>query len=338
MTATGPSTGSAPGVHARTDGGGREAMIEIEGLRKVYGQFEALRGISFTVHRGEILGFLGPNGAGKSTTMKIMTGLTPPTAGTARVAGHDILDEPMEVRKSIGFLPENPPLYTDMIVRDYLAFAAEIRGVPRSRRRAAVDAAVERCGLQEVDRRLVGNLSKGYRQRVGLAQAVIHDPRVLILDEPTVGLDPTQVIEIRGIVREIGRERTVILSSHILPEVQATCQRVVIINRGKIAAEGNIDELLTKSAKHLDVRFARPPADARSVQVDGVASVEPLDGGRFRIEPAAAPDARERLVRALAATPWGLIEVRPETTTLEEVFRDVVLHESQAPHEQEVSA
>ncbi len=330
MTATGPATGTAPGTHARTGADGREAMIEIAGLRKVYGQFEALRGISFTVHGGEILGFLGPNGAGKSTTMKIMTGLTPPTEGRARIAGHDILDEPMEVRKAIGYLPENPPLYTEMIVRDYLSFAAEIRGVPRARRRAAVDAAVERCGLQEVAKRLVGNLSKGYRQRVGLAQAVIHDPRVLILDEPTVGLDPTQVIEIRGIVRDIGRERTVILSSHILPEVQATCQRVVIINRGRIAAEGNLDDLLTKSGKRLEVRFARPPADARSVRVDGVAGAEALADGRFRLTPDDAPDARERLVRALAGTPWGLIEVRPETTTLEEVFREVVLHESHA--------
>lgn len=303
-------------------------MIEIEGLRKVYGQFEALRGITFSVGRGEILGFLGPNGAGKSTTMKIMTGLTPPTEGTARIAGHDILDEPMEVRRAIGFLPENPPLYPEMIVRDYLSFAAEIRGVPRARRASAVDAAIERCGLTEVARRLVGNMSKGYRQRIGLAQAVIHDPRVLILDEPTVGLDPTQVIEIRSIVRDIGRERTVILSSHILPEVQATCQRVVIINRGRLVAEGTMDALLeAQGGGRLVVAFARPPASADALRVDGVTGVEAEGDGRYRVEAAPGDEAREAIVRAYAALPFGLLEVRPETGTLEAVFREVVLHE-----------
>ena len=305
-------------------------MIEIENLRKLYGQFEALRRISFTVYRGDIVGFLGPNGAGKSTTMKVMTGLVPPSSGNVRVAGHDILDDPIEVRRAIGYLPENPPLYPEMIVEDYLRFAAEIRGVPRKRRKAAVEDAVERCGLQEVARRLVGNLSKGYRQRAGLAQAVIHEPRILILDEPTVGLDPTQVIEIRGIIRMLGKERTVILSSHILPEVQATCRRVVIINRGLLVADGEMEEILKTGGEHrVVIRLRRPPRDVGELAaLPGVESAEPLGEERFRcmLEPGA--ERREGFVQALARGPFGLYEVRSETMTLEEVFRDVVLEEA----------
>ncbi|MCU0253448.1 MAG: ABC transporter ATP-binding protein [Acidobacteria bacterium] len=310
----------------------RAPLIEIEGLRKLYGQHEAVKGISFTVYAGEILGFLGPNGAGKSTTMKIMTCLTPPTSGAVRIASHDVLLEPLEVKRSIGFLPENPPLYPEMVVQDYLSFAAEIRRVPRARRRAAVDAAIERCGLEEVRRRLVGNLSKGYRQRVGLAQAVIHEPRILILDEPTVGLDPTQVIEIRTIIRDIGQERTVILSSHILPEVQATCQRVVIINRGQIVAEGPMDELLHRhggGSWHFTLR--RPPADdGELAALPGMVRLFALGGGRYRAAVVPGDEARECMVRTLAAGPWGLVEFAPETTTLEEVFREVVLQEARS--------
>ncbi|MDQ7006898.1 MAG: ATP-binding cassette domain-containing protein [Acidobacteriota bacterium] len=327
-----PTTGGlgGEGAGAVSSRGGHVPMIEIDGLRKLYGQFEALRGISFTVYRGEVVGFLGPNGAGKSTTMKVMTGLVPPTAGTARVAGHDVLDDPIEVRRAIGFLPEHPPLYPEMIVRDYLSFTAEIRGIPRRRRQAAVDAAIELCGLQEVHRRLVGNLSKGYRQRTGLAQAVIHEPRILILDEPTVGLDPTQVVEIRGIIRDIGRERTVILSSHILPEVQATCERVVIINRGRLVADGRMDEILaTGGEKRVLVRLRRPPDDGKAIEaLDGVESVEDQGEGLFRLELEAGAERREAVVAALAASGWGLYEVRSETTSLEEVFRDVVLEEA----------
>jgi ABC-2 type transport system ATP-binding protein len=325
-------TTAAPAASSATGPSPREPMIEILDLYKLYGQHEAVGGISFEVHRGEILGFLGPNGAGKSTTMKVMTGLTPPTRGRVRIAGHDILEEPLEVRRAIGFLPEHPPLYPEMIVSDYLKFAAEIRGVPRHRRRAALDSAIERCGLGEVARRLVGNLSKGYRQRVGLAQAVIHDPRILILDEPTVGLDPTQIIEIRSIVRDIGRERTVILSSHILPEVQATCQRVVIIHRGKVVAQGPIDELLAAGGEgRLLVSLLRPPNDASELlQLPGVVAAAPAEEGRLRIDIEREPEVRETVVRALANGPWGLVEVRPERASLEEVFKDVVVRETSA--------
>lgn len=324
--------GSQEGQGARAGDPARPLMIEIEGLRKVYGQYEAVKGITFHVRQGEIVGFLGPNGAGKSTTMKIMTGLTPPTAGVVRMAGHDVLDNPLEVRRAIGFLPENPPLYPEMVVRDYLAFAAEIRGVPKSRRQAAIDHAVEHCGLKDVYRRLVGNMSKGFRQRVGLAQAVIHQPRILILDEPTVGLDPTQVIEIRSIIRNIGQERTVILSSHILPEVQATCQRVVIINRGSLVAEGDLEDLLHRGGGgRLVVFLRRPPAGLEAWQaLPQVRRVVAQGEGRFRVDILPDPEAREDFVRALAAQPWGLLEVMPETTTLEEVFREVVLQEAGA--------
>jgi len=307
-------------------------MIEIENLRKLYGQLEAVKGISFTVRAGEIVGFLGPNGAGKSTTMKIMTCLTPPSAGLVRIASHDVLLEPLEVRRAIGFLPETPPLYPEMVVDDYLSFAAEIRLVPRATRRRAVDDAVERCGLTEVRRRLVGNLSKGYRQRVGLAQAVIHSPRILILDEPTVGLDPTQVIEIRSIIRDIGQDRTVILSSHVLPEVQATCQRVVIIDRGRLVAEGPMDELLRRhGGGSWIVALRRPPADdAALASLPGLRSAQQLGGGRFRVALEPGDEVRESFVKALASGPWGLLEFAPEATSLEHVFREVVLQEARA--------
>lgn len=307
-------------------------MIEIDELRKTYGQYEAVKGISFVVRRGEILGFLGPNGAGKSTTMKVMTGLIPPTSGRVSMAGHDVLDDPMGMRRAIGYLPEAPPLYPEMVVRDFLSFAAEIRDVPRARRAKAVDVAIERCGLTEVAQRLVGNLSKGYRQRVGLAQAVIHEPRILILDEPTVGLDPTQVFAIRRIVREIGKERTVVLCSHILPEVQETCHTVVIINRGVLVASGPMDQLLQRSGGGgLVVRLWQPPGElATLAALPGVSHVERVDTERFRFSVPADPQGRSRFVAALAASGCGVLEVTPESTTLEQVFREVVTEEAKA--------
>ncbi len=307
-------------------------MIQIENLRKVYGQYEAVKGITFTVRRGEILGFLGPNGAGKSTTMKVMTGLIPPTSGRVLMAGHDVLEDPMGMRQAIGYLPEAPPLYPEMVVRDYLAFAAEIRAVPRPKRKQSVDAAIERCGLQEVRDRLVGNLSKGYRQRVGLAQAVIHEPRILILDEPTVGLDPTQVFAIRRIVREIGKDRTVVLCSHILPEVQETCHTVVIISKGVLVAQGPMDQLLKRGgAGRVLVRLMNAPADpAALMTLPAVHHVERLDAERLRIDVEPDDAARAAFVRALVATDYGVLEITPESTTLEQVFRDVVTEEARA--------
>jgi ABC-2 type transport system ATP-binding protein len=218
-------------------------MIEVRNLTKRYGDLVAVENVSFVAKPGEILGFLGPNGAGKTTTMRIITGFLPATSGTVTVAGFDIFEQSYEVRKRIGYLPENPPLYSDMTVTAYLEFVARIKGVPRADVPGARDQVLESCGLTAVTGRVLGNLSKGFRQRVGLAQALIHNPSVLVLDEPTIGLDPRQIIEIRSLIRELASERTVILSTHILPEVSQLCQKVVIINEGRIAMEDRLEDL-----------------------------------------------------------------------------------------------
>jgi ABC-2 type transport system ATP-binding protein len=218
-------------------------MIEVENLTKRFGDLVAVEDLSFSAQKGEILGFLGPNGAGKTTTMRVITGFLPATSGTVRVAGYDTFENAHEVRQNIGYLPENPPLYNDMTVTSYLSFVARIKGVARADAPDAVERVAQRCGLGEVMRRVLGNLSKGFRQRVGLAQALVHEPGVLVLDEPTIGLDPKQIIDIRGLIRELAGERTVILSTHILPEVAQLCSKVVIIDQGRIAVEGQIEEL-----------------------------------------------------------------------------------------------
>ena len=220
-----------------------EAVIEVEGLVKRYGDFEAVRGINFQVNKGEIVGFLGPNGAGKSTTMRILTGYLPLSAGRVKIAGHDIETDAMAAKRTIGYMPEVPPLYTDMTVRDYLMFVARIKGVAARQRRAQVDKVMEQCAVADVQKRVIAKLSKGYRQRVGLAQAIVNNPEVLVLDEPTAGLDPTQIIEIRKLIQSLAGEHTIILSTHILPEVTMTCNRAVIIHRGKIVADDTIENL-----------------------------------------------------------------------------------------------
>jgi len=218
-------------------------MIEVRNLTKLYGEIAAVRDASFSVAQGQILGFLGPNGAGKTTTMRIITGFMPATSGTVNVAGFDVFTQSAEVRRRIGYLPENPPLYSDMTVSAYLRFVGRIKGLSRTEVADSMDRVVEACGLREVTQRLVGHLSKGFKQRVGLAQALIHDPPVLILDEPTIGLDPKQIIEIRTLIRQLAGQRTVVLSTHILPEVSQICEKVVIINQGRIALERNLAEL-----------------------------------------------------------------------------------------------
>ena len=218
-------------------------MIQVQGLWKRYGAFTAVSGISFQVEKGRVLGFLGPNGAGKTTTMRILTGFLSPTAGTVRIDGLDVQEDPMEVRRRIGYLPENPPVYNDMTVQEYVSFCAQLKGVPGGSRKAAAESAMERCGLAPRRNQIIGTLSKGYRQRVGLAQALVHDPPVLILDEPTIGLDPAQIIEIRELIKGLSGDHTVILSTHILPEVSVTCQDVVIIHDGKIRAADTLEHL-----------------------------------------------------------------------------------------------
>jgi ABC-2 type transport system ATP-binding protein len=240
-------------------------MIEASGLSKRYGELIAVEDVSFSIQPGEVVGFLGPNGAGKTTTMRMLTGFLPPTDGSATIAGHDIFVEPLAARRAVGYLPETPPLYPEMSVEGYLAYVAKIKDVPRAQRRAAVDRALGRCGLADVRRRVIGALSKGYRQRVGLAQAIVHDPSVLILDEPTVGLDPIQIREIRSLIAELAREkqgdkaRTVILSTHILPEVEAICRRVLILNRGRKVIDQPLAELQAGGAS-LEEIFARATA------------------------------------------------------------------------------
>jgi len=218
-------------------------MIEVEGLTKRYGDFTAIENISFRVNKGEIVAFLGPNGAGKTTTMRVITGFLPATEGTVNVSGFDVFEKPMEVKKRIGYLPEHPPVYTEMTVGEYLQFVAKIKGVPRAERSNAMDRVLNRCGLKDMQETLIGKMSKGYKQRVGLAQAMIHDPEVLILDEPTIGLDPKQIIEIRDLIKSLSGEHTIILSTHILQEVMMICQRVLIIHQGRIVADDTLENL-----------------------------------------------------------------------------------------------
>lgn len=218
-------------------------MIEVENISKRYGPIEAVRDVSFKVEKGDVMGFLGPNGAGKTTTMRILTGYMPASSGHARVAGLDVFDNPMEIKRRIGYLPERPPLYGYMIVEDYLYHITELKGLPKARRKSAVNSAIERTSLDDVRGRLVGHLSKGYQQRLGIAQAIIHDPEVLILDEPTIGLDPRQIVEIRGLIKELAGEHTIVLSSHILSEISQMCNKVTIINHGKIVATDTIEGL-----------------------------------------------------------------------------------------------
>jgi ABC-2 type transport system ATP-binding protein len=240
-------------------------VIEARGLSKRYGELVAVDHVTFSVQPGEVVGFLGPNGAGKTTTMRMLTGFVPPTDGSATIAGHDIFEDPLAARRAVGYLPETPPLYPEMSVEDYVGYVAKLKDVPRGARRAAVDRALERCGLADVRRRVIGALSKGYRQRVGLAQAIVHDPAVLILDEPTVGLDPIQIREIRALIAELaaekqgGRARTVILSTHILPEVEAICRRVLVISRGRKVVDQPLAEL-TGGGASLEEVFARVTA------------------------------------------------------------------------------
>jgi len=300
-------------------------VIEVMNLTKAFGGRPAIKGVSFKVEKGEILGFLGPNGAGKTTTMRILTCYMPPDSGTARIGGHDVFDSPMEVKKSIGYLPESPPLYAEMTVRSYLDFVAKIRKVPRSQVRPRVDASIERCGLRSVSGRVIGNLSKGFRQRVGLAQAILHDPPVLILDEPTVGLDPEQIIEIRNLIKSLGGEHTIILSTHILPEVTVTCSRVAIISYGEIVQEGSLEGLATAGAsvERLRVRVARDGdgvSEAWTRQQGVISSARLDESGTYLLQVEKGEMVREAIAAAAVKAGCGLLEMTPVTRTLEEIY------------------
>ncbi len=306
-------------------------MIEVKDLTKFYGPRPAIKGITFKVNKGEVVGFLGPNGAGKSTTMNILCCILPASSGSAEICGYDVFEESLEVRKKIGYLPETPPLYPDMTVTGYLKFAAEIRRVPAKKVQAAVDRVLEKCVLQEVRQRIIGRLSKGFQQRVGLAQSMIHDPEILILDEPTIGLDPIQIIEIRKLIQDLAREHTIILSSHILPEITQICKRVIILNEGEIAAVDSLEGLtssLNKSERFvLKVRNSQNNIQDKLSALDNVISVKAETEDQFLIECEMNSETQDRVARMALENSWGIEELKLVSMTLEEIFLHLTLEE-----------
>jgi ABC-2 type transport system ATP-binding protein len=303
-------------------------MIEVENLTKRYGRTTAVDGVSFRVQKGEILGFLGPNGAGKTTTMRILTCYLPPTEGTARVAGYDVFEAPLEVKRRVGYIPETPPLYPDMDVDAFLDFCAKIKGVPTASRKAKIDEAVGKTKIGDARSKLIGRLSKGYRQRVGLAQAILANPDVLILDEPTAGLDPKQIIETRELIKGLGGDHTIVLSTHILPEVSMTCGRVVIINKGKVVAEDTPQNLTRRlrgaGALRVDVRGAAAAAAEAVRSVAGVLSVrvrsESPESTTLEAEAEAGRDVRADIARAVVSRGLDLLALQQVGMSLEEIF------------------
>jgi ABC-2 type transport system ATP-binding protein len=313
-------------------------VIEVQHLTKRYGRFTAVEDVNFRVERGEILGFLGPNGAGKTTTMRILTGYMPATEGRAIVAGFDVFDQPVEAKRRTGYLPETPPLYPDMTVLDYLTFVSKVKGVPSDERRQRIASIMERTRISDMANRLCARLSKGYRQRVGLAQALIHNPDVLILDEPTAGLDPKQIIETRELIKELGGDHTIILSTHILPEVAQTCQRVVIINKGRVVAVDTPDNLTARlrgsETLYVQVDTLNGDVSAMLRRVAGVTRVAETDRRDsaigYEIESERGRDVRRELARAIVGGGWGLLELRPMRMSLEEIFLSLTTEEQAA--------
>ncbi len=314
-------------------------MIEVQHLTKRYGRVTAVEDVSFSVERGEILGFLGPNGAGKTTTMRVLTGFMPATEGKAIVAGFDVFDQPIEAKRRTGYLPETPPLYPDMSVAEYLSFVAKIKGVPPADRRERIKMVMERTRVADMAGRLCSKLSKGYRQRVGLAQAIIHNPDVLILDEPTAGLDPKQIIETRELIKELAGDHTIILSTHILPEVSQTCQRVVIINKGHVVAVDTPDNLTTRlqGTETLYVQVDAEGVDAIPVlsAIPGVTRVVESDRratlAGYEVESVHGQDVRRDLARAVVTRGWGLLELRAMRMSLEDIFLSLTTDETATP-------
>ncbi|ROH88451.1 ABC transporter ATP-binding protein [Pseudomethylobacillus aquaticus] len=303
--------------------------VEATDLTRIYGGREAVSHVSFSLKKGEVLGFLGPNGAGKSTTMKMLTGNLAPSTGTVKICGIDMLENPKEAKALIGFLPEQPPLYRELTVNEFLTIAARLHRVSSGHIKAAVERAKERCGLTEMGKRLIENLSKGYQQRVGIAQAIIHNPMVVILDEPTVGLDPIQIRDIRALIKELGGEHSVILSTHILPEVEMVCDHVQIIHKGQLVFNGSIDVLKQqRKGNRLLLGLGQAPAQEQLLQITGVERVESLDNGLLRIHHTAGQSPAQRLVEAAVAGQWGMYQISPDQTTLEEVFVQLTFQEA----------
>ena len=313
-------------------------MIEVQGLTKRYGPVTAVNDVTFRVEQGEILGFLGPNGAGKTTTMRIITGYMPATEGKVVVAGQDVFDKPVDAKRRTGYLPETPPLYPDMTVREYLNFVARIKGVPRRDLKSRVDDVMKKTWVSDMADRHCAKLSKGYRQRVGLAQAIIHNPEVLVLDEPTAGLDPKQIIETRQLIRELGGSHTIILSTHILPEVSQTCQRVVIINKGRVVAVDTPDNLTARlrGAQTMFLQVAGPASDVQAAlsALPGVTRVA-VAGQRdaavdIEVDTERGLDLRRQFAATVVGRGWGLLELRPLRMSLEDIFLSLTTEESVA--------
>ena len=307
-------------------------MIKIKNLTKRFGQLKAVDDVTFDIHTGEILGFLGPNGAGKTTTVRIITCFLLPTSGWVEVDGLNVFEHSLEVRKKIGYLPENAPLYSEMNVLDFLHFIMGARGIAKERWSQRTKQIIDVCGLGPVIHRDIGELSKGFRQRVGLAQAMVHDPEILILDEPTSGLDPNQIAEIRGLIKELGKEKTVILCTHILPEVEATCGRVLIINEGKIVADGSPAELQSsfqgKEQIYIELKTPFEDVEVKLANLENVEKVEKIasngdDLKKFTVECAKGVDLREKLFRLVVENNWVLLEMKKQRASLEDVFRDL---------------
>jgi ABC-2 type transport system ATP-binding protein len=308
-----------------------QITVSAQGLSRKFGARTAVDGISLELKRGEILGFLGPNGAGKTTTMQMLTGNLAPSTGSINICGVDLLDHPAAAKARVGYLPETPPLYRDLTVREYVDLAARLHRVPKTMRGAEVNDALARCGLADVAKKLIGTLSKGYQQRVGIAQAIVHQPDVVILDEPTIGLDPNQIREIRNLIRELGRDRSVILSTHILPEVESVCDRVQILHHGATVFNDTIATLKQfESGRTMLLGLRRPPAAGELAAVRGVARVEPADDTLFRVSFADGADPTDELVRCAVEKSWGLYQLTPAQTSLEDVFVHLTRKEEQA--------
>lgn len=301
-------------------------MIEVEHLTKKYGDIVAIRDLTFEVEKGRIWGLLGPNAAGKTTTMRILTGYLPATEGQARVAGFDVFEKPNEVKKIIGYLPETLPLYTEMTVSSYLHFVAEIKQVPSSKKKAAVSRAIKVAGLEPVEKRLIKNISRGFKQRVGVAQALIHDPQVLILDEPTIGLDPAQIVEIRSLIKSLKGEHTILLSTHILAEVTQICDGVVIINEGRLMASGSLEQLSTSFQKKEGVALKVKKADEAQRELGRFMGIEKISrrNGELILEWAPGKDLREEIARFVIERGFGLVEIRSLAMSLEELYLKIV--------------
>ena len=313
-----------------------ETMIEVKGLSKYYGDNLAVDNISFHVEKGEVVGFLGPNGSGKTTTMRVLTGYLPPSTGSASIAGYDTMTGSLEARRHIGYLPETVPLYTDMTVEDYLSFLGAIRGIRGDYLKKRIDTVIERVKLGDYRKSLISKLSKGYRQRTGLAQAILHEPEVLILDEPTVGIDPIQVVETRQLIKELGKEQTLLLSTHILPEVSAVCERVIIINEGILVAEDTPDNLAVRlrGTEQVQAEIRGPSADViRELRalpgVSGARYIDTATGPRYTIESPSGNDLRETIAELVVTHGWGLLQLSIVPMSLEEIFLELTSPEDE---------